>query len=849
MRWRFRGIEFEPYTRRLFGAVTQHRLGRPDGKVLEFLLEKRFRKERYKNEQIVDYAWGAKGGLDDLHHSIKRLRDIFEDDGCEPFIVSGPYTIVPEVEYVGESDRTLQAEDAPSGSVVPATSQPTLDSKETACSGKEDGSLSGSLADGQIAGSLANNGHLDHLHDESLSKLSPSTRGRFATLIPRFATLILSSLICLSVASDQFQSRDISIQSGHAPTPKASNLDNMGTPRTKILVLEFNGPEPNKYLGHTIATVLELAKLNTREDIDIEGSDQVISEAGDAAADEARRIGRAKNATAVIWGYMGSTQDAPFYASYVPVISNKEVQWPMTFGEQAALMRLPMGRLEDLGSQYQLAEKFATLVRITVGLARLQRGDFDGFAQEIDQAIKNNPANNELVGSGDLFLYRAFARVLMFDVANARKDLVMASTRTNDDKLRAIALSMEAAIDAEQLDFARFNSLCEQVHQISGAPLDAISLCGEGYWQFGDEKDSAVFLGNILTKVNPTPVELPSRIRLHIALCELDKAKDDLEYARRIGDDDPSLNEFDHERIELATKSQPGHGSSLPPDMNGFTLLTTANRYMGTKQFGLALLAVNELIRRVPSVAAYATRAGIEALTGDTKRSIQDLDQAIEREPSAYLYELRAGEYDDDKAYNEELADLDMASHLDPSDASIELSIASALFEVGRRHEGYKHLRNALSLEPTYAVAYFQLGEEQLADLAYSDSQRSFTSEINLIRGKTPPFGFPLAHATGSCSSDPNRMRRDYYVSALVLRSSAEMRSGQYSPADHDLQEAIHLDPSASNSYAMDSLHAEEENDYQRALAEIDKAIALDGTNKNYVALREGILEEMKVRK
>ena len=101
MRWRFQGIEFEPYTRRLFGAP-KTRLGKRDAKVLEFLLQKRFKNEPCENEQIIDYAWGKKkGDLDLLHHSVMRLRQIFENgETREPFIVTGPYTLAPKVEYV-----------------------------------------------------------------------------------------------------------------------------------------------------------------------------------------------------------------------------------------------------------------------------------------------------------------------------------------------------------------------------------------------------------------------------------------------------------------------------------------------------------------------------------------------------------------------------------------------------------------------------------------------------------------------------------------------------------------------------------------------------------------------------
>jgi antitoxin component HigA of HigAB toxin-antitoxin module len=47
----------------------------------------------------------------------------------------------------------------------------------------------------------------------------------------------------------------------------------------------------------------------------------------------------------------------------------------------------------------------------------------------------------------------------------------------------------------------------------------------------------------------------------------------------------------------------------------------------------------------------------------------------------------------------------------------------------------------------------------------------------------------------------------------------------------------------------MNSVLAEHENDYQRALAEIDKAIALDGREKQYKLSRERILQEMKAGK
>jgi hypothetical protein len=68
---------------------------------LEFLIEKRFRNELYKNKQIIAYVW-PKGAIDDLHHSITRLRNIFGGDR-ESFIATGPYRLVPMPERIDDS--------------------------------------------------------------------------------------------------------------------------------------------------------------------------------------------------------------------------------------------------------------------------------------------------------------------------------------------------------------------------------------------------------------------------------------------------------------------------------------------------------------------------------------------------------------------------------------------------------------------------------------------------------------------------------------------------------------------------------------------------------------------------
>jgi DNA-binding winged helix-turn-helix (wHTH) protein len=106
MRWRFSGIEFDPFTRRLYGAVNRGRLGKRDGKVLQFLLEKRFENDdSYENEDIINYTWPAKkGALDDLHHSITRLRQIFGGDS-ESFIVKTPYRLVPIPERINDGKQ------------------------------------------------------------------------------------------------------------------------------------------------------------------------------------------------------------------------------------------------------------------------------------------------------------------------------------------------------------------------------------------------------------------------------------------------------------------------------------------------------------------------------------------------------------------------------------------------------------------------------------------------------------------------------------------------------------------------------------------------------------------------
>jgi tetratricopeptide (TPR) repeat protein len=278
--------------------------------------------------------------------------------------------------------------------------------------------------------------------------------------------------------------------------------------------------------------------------------------------------------------------------------------------------------------------------------------------------------------------------------------------------------------------------------------------------------------------------------------------------------------------------------------------LQAAFLYQQMQRYDLAIQAANRVLDQVPSSTAYVARAASEALIGDKKHSIQDLDQAIAREPNnSNLYELRAIEYDDDGRYKEELADLDVAVKLDPSNAEFQAQIAGALFSLGRKQEGYKHLQMALSLQPTYVEAYFQLGTQKLYDKSYLDAFQDFTTEINLIRGNTPPFGYPLVNILGRCPPQNITMRRDHEASSLVLRSSAAMGSRHYSSAECDLEEALQLDPSDAGNHAMRSILAERENDYQRALTEIDKAIGFDSSEKQYRSSRERILRELKMKK
>jgi len=659
----------------------------------------------------------------------------------------------------------------------------------------------------------------------------------------RFSLLLLISLLCLLVAGD-------TLTSGRSANPVPTQGVVVGSlpRRAKIIVFEFKGPDPMKYMiGSTIATALTHAKDSVEEEVEIEGLPQAISATGDAGVKEARRIGRERNATAVIWGYMGTTRRAPVYASFVPV--DEAVSIPSMPAEFSAWVPVPLKDLEHLRTQAELSRDFGTLVRLAIGLGRWQRGDMDGFAEAMDRAIRSNPVDNKLIDPNILRMYHALAMASIEDFAKLQNDLTQIVDTTKDSRLLALALSQEGQLFVERRDYIKFNAVCQRVRSLAQAPIDAIGFCGLGYWAFGDQKGSSMLTDSLLNDPHPTPKSLPMRTFLHLSRCEIDKAKEDIAFAEKAGQS-PSyfLTAVDLGRLSSNEEHSSDLFPAISPESARFALLEDAASYIRLERPDLAKAAISRLLEQSPSSTAYLLRAGAYELSGG--HDFEDIDRAIALEPgNSTLYYLLGSSHAETGQYPEAVNDFSKALSLDPTDAEAEFQLANVLFKVGREDDSYNHLQNAVRIQPTYADAFVQWGIHRIQDEAYSEAVQQLTKAIELYKSNDPPFGWDRANELGPCPPDNGRSRRKTEALALGFRASTNMKMQNLSLAENDVREALRLNPEDAFAHANASILAGERRDYETALKEIDDAIRLDGEEPGFRSARQGILDAMKQHK
>jgi tetratricopeptide (TPR) repeat protein len=613
--------------------------------------------------------------------------------------------------------------------------------------------------------------------------------------------------------------------------------------RPKILVFELNSSEPQKYqFGSSITTRLREAK--GLEDIDIDGWNQVITKTGDAGTEEAVRIGREQGATAVIWGYVSTTKDSVTFVSFDPVDYSDGVNFS---GHSAWFSSIPFSQLEGIKFRLDLSAKLTPLVMMATAWDRFSKGDLAGFERIMDEAVRQNPAQSQLVDPAYLYDLRALSRGLQFNFRGAISDWNMVLHRPPTPELEAQTLAIKSLLLAQMQYYDDAAKSCTQLFKMPHPNLGALHFCIETEWLIGDEA-AARRLGE---QADATPAvtaqDFVQKANIHLSFCAIEKARSDINNAQQQQLDPGSLFGINAIRLRLSALTKSNMVSLTSASPQRLSLLFSAS---DTKQGGQRDLAISMLKRSLterPSIMAHVLLASFYEESQDhneLNQAISHVSKAIELGPSnARLYWFRASLFEEQARLQDALDDLTKAIKLDPTEAVFRLELAQVLFRLHQRIQAQNEISIAIKQQPTYSDAYALAGDIAADKMNWKRAYDNYTKAINQTGLTVPPFGYPLFRTQLTCPSRDGGLRQMSLARYFIERIRISLNGYIYASVENDLKVAHRLAPNDPFLFWLDSRWAEEGlHDYTRALAEIEKAINRDPSEGDFYSQKAQIL-------
>jgi tetratricopeptide (TPR) repeat protein len=212
-----------------------------------------------------------------------------------------------------------------------------------------------------------------------------------------------------------------------------------------------------------------------------------------------------------------------------------------------------------------------------------------------------------------------------------------------------------------------------------------------------------------------------------------------------------------------------------------------------------ALAALDDELKRIPSAAAYVTRAAIWELKREYDKAIADCSEAIRLDPKqAKAYSIRGSGHYGKRQYDPALSDYTEAIRLDPKSSSAYARRAYAWRASGNSVKALADCDKAQEIYPASAPA------------------RATRAWVWAARGQ---HGLVISECTEAIRLDP------HFAVAYSARGFSWLFRQEYAKAVADFDEAIRLVPSSPQPYIGRGMVREATEDFAQALADYDSAI------------------------
>jgi tetratricopeptide (TPR) repeat protein len=195
------------------------------------------------------------------------------------------------------------------------------------------------------------------------------------------------------------------------------HVQSLPSDKVVILVAEFDGPEGQN--NRVTETILSQLREATEEysDVKVEALEKPITE--QAGSEAARKLGKKRKATIMIWGWYGKTADM------VPISVNFEVLQPPEylpeFGETASgsVQTFALSELNSFKLQTRLSSEMSYLTLFTLGMAEYAAKDWAGAIARFDDALAQTNESLESLDLSITHFYKGDSYLYNKDFENA----------------------------------------------------------------------------------------------------------------------------------------------------------------------------------------------------------------------------------------------------------------------------------------------------------------------------------------------------------------------------------------------------------------------------------------------
>lgn len=149
-----------------------------------------------------------------------------------------------------------------------------------------------------------------------------------------------------------------------------------------VLVTRFDGVDPQKYrVTETVWENLNTA-LQSYNDVEL----ILLEGTSIKSFDEAKAEGKKHNATIIIWGWYGATDESVRISAHFDILQQPQMV-PESFKSQKAIKDSGVTEFQNFLLQDQLSEEMTYLSLATVGFVRYSLQDWDGAISSFNRAL------------------------------------------------------------------------------------------------------------------------------------------------------------------------------------------------------------------------------------------------------------------------------------------------------------------------------------------------------------------------------------------------------------------------------------------------------------------------------